>query len=167
MVSVPFLQRILRFEHCLIVLGRDDKLKRITETHVSYDPLQYPLLFPYSSPGYQIYMKQSDGKRSLSSMQFYNFRLMIRDSNYLLLHCDLLNQYIVDMYAKIEGERLLFCQMNQKKLRSEQYCHLKDSLIITDSTENIGDLVIHIAILLYWQSKVHARKYAGWYELCS
>jgi len=123
------------------VTGRDNTLKRICETHAAYDPLQYPLLFPYGSNGYHIYLKQRDGKASLTAMQFYNYKLMLRDGNYLLLARDLLNQFIVDMYAKIEAERLLFCRLNQKKLRAEQYCHLKDALN-NDHVDNIGNLVI-------------------------
>lgn len=74
-------------------------------------------------------------------MQYYNFQLMMRENNHLLLFRDLLNVYIVDMYAKIEGERLLFFRQNQKKLRSEQYCHLRDSLN-TDNAESMGKQVI-------------------------
>lgn len=62
-------------------------------------------MFPFGSHGYQIELKQADGKHSLSCLQFYNFSLMIRDDNYLLLFRDLLNQFIVDMYAKIESDQ--------------------------------------------------------------
>ena len=39
----------------------------------------------------------------------------------------LFHQFVVDMYAKIESERLLYIRLNQTKLRSEQYIHLRDS----------------------------------------
>jgi len=32
------------------------------------------------------------------------------------------------MYVKIETERLLFIQLNQTKLRSEEYIHLRDAV---------------------------------------
>ena len=66
----------------------------------------------------------------------------MRGDNYLLLFRDLLNQYIVDMFAKIEAERLLYDRLNQKKLRSEQYCHLRDSLNRDSSEELMGNVVI-------------------------
>ena len=49
-------------------------------------------------------------------------------NNHLLNYGDLLNLYVVDMYAKIETERLLFLRLNQRKLRSESYEHLKDAI---------------------------------------
>ena len=35
-------------------------------------------------------------------------------TNHILYYGDLLNLYIVDMYAKIETERLLFIKFNKK-----------------------------------------------------
>jgi hypothetical protein len=61
------------------------------DTHRYYDPLQYPLLFPYGNDGYSINMKQTDEKKNLSAMQYYNFQLMIREDNYLLLFRELLS----------------------------------------------------------------------------
>ena len=40
----------------------------------------------------------------------------------------LFQQYIVDMYSKIEASCLLFIWHNQKKLRAELYCGLADAL---------------------------------------
>lgn len=122
-------------------LGRNGVLRRVNETHQCYDPLQYPLLFPYGTDGYSIYLKQKNGSTALSAMQYYKYSLMTRDNNYLLLYGDLLNLYVVDMYAKIEGERALYIKLNQSKLRSEEYTHFKDSLS-SDSCDNIGRLVV-------------------------
>ena len=46
---------------------------------------------------------------------------MIRqdEDNYIFKSHQLFHQYIVDMYAKIESERLLFIRLNHIKLRSE------------------------------------------------
>lgn len=48
---------------------------------------------------------------------------MLRDGeeNYLVYFCALFSQYLVDVYAKIETERLNFIRKNQSKLRSEYY----------------------------------------------
>lgn len=35
----------------------------------------------------------------------------------------------VDMYAKIESERLNFIRHNQAQLRSEEYIHLRDAIL--------------------------------------
>lgn len=63
-------------------------------------------------------------------MNYYAYRLMIRQNeiNHLLQCRRLFQQYIVDMYAKIESERLLYLRLNQSKLRSEEYIHLRDAV---------------------------------------
>lgn len=102
----------------IIISKKDNKLQRITETHRSYDALQYPLMHPYGENGYSIDVLQTNerGKitnKTVSCKQFYSYRLMIRDNNYLLKFGNLLNQYLVDMYAKIESERLLYVSKYQ------------------------------------------------------
>ena len=60
-----------------------------------------------------------------------------------LLRCqDLLNQFLVDVYAKVESERLAYIRNNQKQLRVESYAHLKDAVASDGDVRNIGQLVI-------------------------
>lgn len=63
-------------------------------------------------------------------MDFYAYRLMIRpnNENYILRYRDLFHQFVVDMYAKIESERLLYIRLNQSKLRADNYIHLRDAM---------------------------------------
>ena len=77
-------------------------------------------------------------------MNYYSYRLMIRhNENDFILKCrQLFHQYIVDMYAKIESERLLFIRLNQTKLRSERYIHLRDAVVNDGNTTNVGRLTI-------------------------
>jgi len=58
-------------------------------------------------------------------MNYYAHRLMIRlnQDNYILRYRQLFYQYVVDMFAKIESERLRYIRYNQAKLRSEEYIH--------------------------------------------
>ncbi|GFX48927.1 helitron_like_N domain-containing protein [Trichonephila clavipes] len=69
--------------------------------------------------------------KKVSSMNYYLYRLMIRQNaeNHILKCRQLFHQYIVDMYAKIETERLLYIRLNQTELRSEQYIHLRDAIV--------------------------------------
>ena len=46
------------------------------------------------------------------------------------------------MYAKIESERLRYIRLNQRKLRVEEYIHLRDAVANDGNTENLGALVI-------------------------
>lgn len=77
-------------------------------------------------------------------MEFYSYRLMIRknQSNHLFLYRRLLLQFVVDMYAKIESERLLFIRLNQKKLRCDEYIHLRDSLNSDGNVKDVGKMII-------------------------
>lgn len=93
-------------------------------------------------------------------MNYYSYRLMVRENeeNHLLKYRQLFHQYIVDMYAKIETERLLYIRLNQKKLRSEEYIHLRDALNNDGNVDNIGRMTILPST--YTGSPRHMHEYA-------
>lgn len=97
--------------------------------------------------------------KKVSSMNYYAYRLMIRAvDNYLLRLRRLLQQYIVDMYVKIETERLTFIRFNQTKLRSEEYIHLRDAISSDGNAADIGRVTILPAT--YIGSPRHMHEYA-------
>jgi len=54
----------------IVLHRRNDQLKRVSETHRSYDALQYPLLFWQGDDGYHFKIKMinlSNGERKLMS----------------------------------------------------------------------------------------------------
>ncbi|XP_053164950.1 uncharacterized protein LOC128350575 [Hemicordylus capensis] len=62
-------------------------------------------------------------------MQYYGYRLSIRDDFNAFLHAGrLTQQYMVDAYVKTEANRLNFVWQNQPKLRVEKYSGLMDHL---------------------------------------
>lgn len=67
----------------------------------------------------------------VSAMNYYTYRLMIRNdkSNHILRCRQLFHQYIVDMFAEIEHEPLLYLRLNQSELRAENYTHLRDAIL--------------------------------------
>ena len=69
--------------------------------------------------------------------------MMVREGIYnpILRFRELFHQYVVDMYAKIEEERLLYYRLNETKLRVESYEHLKDA-VENDGVADIGRLFI-------------------------
>ncbi|KAI8779517.1 hypothetical protein BgiBS90_020499 [Biomphalaria glabrata] len=77
-------------------------------------------------------------------MDYYAFRIMQREgeANHILMCQHLFHQYIVDMYAKIESERLLFIRLNQKKLRTDEYIHVKDAIENDADPNELGKMVI-------------------------
>lgn len=93
-------------------------------------------------------------------MNYYSYRLMIRQDkdNHILKCRQLFHQYIVDMYAKIETERLLFIRLNQTKLRSEEYIHLRDAVINDGNVNEMGRMVILPAT--FTGSPRHMHEYA-------
>lgn len=109
----------------IVIKLRDNSIQRNTETHRSYDPLQYPLICVYGEDGYHFGIPQTQGNKTVSCMDFYAYTFMIRDNYFNHLHrCqDLFQQYAVDMYAKVEAERLLYIKTHQKELRVDSYIH--------------------------------------------
>ena len=54
--------------------------------------------------------------KKVSAMNFYAYRLMIRANEDNILRCrQLFHQYNVDMYVKIESERLRYIKFGQTK----------------------------------------------------
>lgn len=98
--------------------------------------------------------------KKVSAMNFYSYRLMIRQNevNHILYCRRLFNQYVVDMYAKIETERLNFIRFNQKKLRSEEYVHLRDAINSDGNVQDLGKMIILPAT--YTGSARHMHEYA-------
>uniref|UniRef100_A0A8D9E7B6 OTU domain-containing protein n=1 Tax=Cacopsylla melanoneura TaxID=428564 RepID=A0A8D9E7B6_9HEMI len=135
----------------IILHSRDASLKRVSETHRSYDALQYPLMFCFGEDGYAIDIPQRHPdtqaalNKTVSAASFYAYLIMERQNteNMLLLFRGLLNQFLVDMYAKIETERLNFIRCNQTSLRAENYVHLRDAVQQSDGDiGEIGKMVI-------------------------
>ncbi|KIH53763.1 hypothetical protein ANCDUO_16097, partial [Ancylostoma duodenale] len=150
----------------IIIQKRNDSLQRISETHRSYDALQYPVIFWEGEDGYHFNLKQTYPRtgsltsKKISAKDFYASRIMIRDesSNHLLKCRQLFHQFIVDMYAKIESERLLYIRLNQRKLRVDDYIHLRDAVANDGNSTDVGQLVILPAT--FTGSPRHMHEYA-------
>ena len=116
---------------------RDSQLKKISELHPAYDPLQYPLLFPHGTQGYSINMPQQGGGRKLTMMRFTAYHIMAREGNNLIKGRRLYQQYLVDAYCKVEtsGES----SPNFVPIAIKIYA----TLLVTDGdTNNVGQLVV-------------------------
>ncbi|KIH68828.1 hypothetical protein ANCDUO_00835 [Ancylostoma duodenale] len=62
------------------------------------------------------------------------------------------------MYAKIESERLLYIRLNQRKLRVDDYIHLRDAMANDGNSTDVGRLVILPAT--FTGSPRHMHEYA-------
>ena len=124
----------------IVICSKTNEVRRIFELHPAYDPLQYPLLFPTRISGWNLDLKVQN---KVLQLQFYRFHLCVRDGNYLLTARRLLQQFIVDVYAKIECERLQFLTRELSTLRADNYRDLRDALYSTDGDpRNVGQRVI-------------------------
>lgn len=123
----------------------DHNLQNLSILSPNCDPMTYPLLFPHGDPGWQrgidkvgknkdAHNANSDNDdgdeektRKVSMLEFYSYHLQERQSfNPLLSSGKLSQQYIVDAFLKVEGQRLQWSRMNQKKLRVDLYMGLMD-----------------------------------------
>ncbi|XP_026467790.1 uncharacterized protein LOC113371378 [Ctenocephalides felis] len=150
----------------IVLHRRNNELRRVSETHRSYDALQYPLIFWQGEDGYHFSVKMvnpitgAETNKKVSAMNFYSYRLMIRDGeiNHILMCQRLFQQFAVDMYVKIETERLTYIRLNQQHLRSEEYIHLRDAIIADGNANNVGKMTILPAT--YIGSPRHMHDYA-------
>uniref|UniRef100_A0A1I8H099 Helitron_like_N domain-containing protein n=1 Tax=Macrostomum lignano TaxID=282301 RepID=A0A1I8H099_9PLAT len=103
----------------VILRLRGGGLQSICDTHRSYDPLEYVLLFPFGEDGWSIGLKQD---RGITIMKYYAFMIQVRPGQFNSLHYGgrLFQQYLVDQAAKIESERLNYIRLHQKDLLSER-----------------------------------------------
>ncbi|GFV64343.1 ATP-dependent DNA helicase [Trichonephila clavipes] len=107
---------------------RSGTLMRINETHRAYDALQYPLMF-CGEDGYQINIPKRHEttkiplSKTVSASEFYSYQIMER-----------------------HGEKLKDSTgfvTTKKKLRSEEYIHLKDAITATDGQlSELGKMVV-------------------------
>lgn len=132
----------------IVLRTQDGQLQRVSELHRSYDALQYPLLHFLGEDGYSINipLQNNANNKTVSCMQFYAYRFMIRENHEVILHYfkNLFNQYAVDMGAKMISERLRFIRNNQNQLRADEYIHLRDAVESDASVDvaNVGQRVI-------------------------
>ena len=108
--------------------------------------MQYPLLFVYGEDGYHFEIPQAGvhSKKTISCMDFYAYRFMVYSNslNHIMLTRNLFHQFAVDMYAKIEAERLRYIRTHQKELRCDSYIHLRDGINNDVAGAEIGQLCI-------------------------
>jgi len=99
-------------------------LQLIPETHSTWNPLHYVLMFPYDTDGFHLDIEKSSGSnKHVTATEYYCHRLMQRDNSLnVIQRCGrLFQQYVVDVCAKIELQRLNYIRFNQGSLRSDMY----------------------------------------------
>ncbi|KAL0413453.1 UNVERIFIED_CONTAM: ATP-dependent DNA helicase PIF6 [Sesamum radiatum] len=118
----------------IIVQSTTGRLFNIKEYSSYYDPLQYPLLLPYGTYGWDCDFHSFQGNR-ITCCDYYAYILQIRGAiPSILLHGGrLLQQYVVDNYVKIETQKLRRVRFHQHDIRAVLNEGLRDCL---DAGEN-------------------------------
>ncbi|XP_026433135.1 uncharacterized protein LOC113330554 [Papaver somniferum] len=125
----------------IIVQTNSGNLLKVPDTACFYDPLQYPLLHPYGSFGWDLTIF-SDNSRRISCRAYYAYMLQIRENrdSILLRGGKLLQQYVVDNYVKISTTQLRWVRDNQRTFRADWYSGVLDAM--DSNTSDIGQRVI-------------------------
>ena len=114
----------------------------INDKNPMYDPLLYVLMFPYGDKGWEL-------KSTCTQLHYYTYRLMAHSGDtFNIIHRmgHLFQQYIVDMYSKVEASHLSYIRFNQTKLHSEVYQGLSDALEGSDG--NLDGLQLGRRVIL-------------------
>ncbi|XP_074300391.1 uncharacterized protein LOC141631649 [Silene latifolia] len=123
--------------HDIVVYARSGVSHRVRHYYGCYDPLQYPLLFPYGDTGWHqcIYKYNSSHRRREVCPTFPINEVLVQTAEDLIEAEDAVasssesekKQYAVDMYIKLESTRLDFIRANQAVIRAELYQGVIDS----------------------------------------
>jgi hypothetical protein len=83
-----------------------------------YEPLQYPLLFFYGEEGWH-----PNNHKGYTQLRWYRARLLQQAERFSIFS-RLHNEYICDMYSRIEDQRLEYIKRaRNKQLADEQFCN--------------------------------------------
>ena len=119
-------------------------LQFYNDTHRSYDPLAYPLLFPRGNDGWRIHLPSNNNEhqRHVTLPEYVRYHMMDRlTHNYMHDGRKLYQQWIIDQYAKTESSRLSYLRRNQTTLRRDDYRNVADALR-KGEIENSGCMTI-------------------------
>ncbi|XP_076923942.1 uncharacterized protein LOC143586237 [Bidens hawaiensis] len=131
----------------IIVTKQSGSLKRISELHPSYTPLQYPLFHPFGEDGYQVNILHKNVSSSLTTAhkkvtmrEFSAYHIQDRPNMFstMLNGRRLFQQILVDKYTMIEAQRLHFIRCKQHELRCDTYQILR-------GMQSVGNTDVSIA----------------------
>ncbi|KAI7756269.1 hypothetical protein M8C21_015503 [Ambrosia artemisiifolia] len=159
---------ITAYKRSIVVYGRSEYSETIQPYFGCYDPLSYPLFFPNGESGWHpnipcegvsinevhndhvnfdedIKEANPQGNRTTVAMrEYYCYKFQIRSmENVLLLGGRLLQQFVVDVYIKLETSRLKFYERNQSRIRADLYQGIVDCVHLGEVHPNrVGQRVV-------------------------
>lgn len=115
----------------------------IPEDHGYYDALSYPLFIPKAHFTWKHGALRKSSEHTISAREYYCYLLQTREHvfNQFFHGKRLFQQYILDMWAKIQQFELRWIRQNQKRIRADLYAGVVDA-IQNDNLKNIGQKII-------------------------
>jgi hypothetical protein len=154
-------------EVAALIIGDDDSIEqgrdvivrkfstgftKLPETHPSFLPLQYPMMFPRGQDGWHVnieYREPENGKQRkrtrVTMREFIAFRIQERAVEYgnIVNGRRLFQQFLVDTFTMLESQRLSFIRYNQKEVRSDILNGLQEAVIRGETAaSSVGRRVI-------------------------
>ncbi|KAI3725246.1 hypothetical protein L1987_65027 [Smallanthus sonchifolius] len=165
---------ITSYKRSIVVYGRSEYSQTIQPYFGCYDPLSYPLFFPNGESGWHPNIPRQGvlineahnnhdnideemeeantrrGRTTVAMREYYCYKFQIRSTeNVFLFAGRLLQQFAVDVYIKIETQRLQFCEQNQAKIRAYLYQGIVDCVNAGEVNPNrVGQrIVLHASFI--------------------
>jgi hypothetical protein len=135
-------------ERDIILHLQDGGLQQICETHLAYNPLHFPLLFPHGELDWHLAVQYHGDATSynnkVSCCEFAAYKLYIKANAYSLLHCAarLFLQWCVEEYVKIKQQRLRFIRQNQVNLCADLYHGIRDMARQDHDLAHVGRFIV-------------------------
>ena len=117
-------------KHDLVIHRRGGGLQTISDLNPKGMPMHFTLLFPFGTHGWDPDARHTDGKRRVTTREFYVFHLNIRqgdNENFLHLACRLFQEWLCMAFVHVENQRLNFQSQNQKALRADSYKNVREA----------------------------------------
>ena len=117
--------------------SKGNRTVRISSLHPAYDPTAYPLLYPQGNYGFGVYDKNTEDGMRINLLKYYRYYMMERDDKPTMHNTGRLwQEWLCDMYSKVEEERLSYHRNNQPQLRADTLDGLLDALSSADCDES-------------------------------
>ena len=115
--------------HDLVLQQQGGGLQKVSDLNPKGMPLHFTLLFPHGTYGWDPTSKHTDGKRRVTTREFYVYYINERDigRDYIHLARRLFQEWICMAWVAVENQKLMFQRMNQKALRADTYKNIRDA----------------------------------------
>ena len=115
--------------HDLVLQLRGGSLQDVSDLNPKGMPLHFTLLFPYGTYGWDPNKKHADGKRRITTREFYVYHINQRDNGSDFLHMAkrLFQEWCCMGWIAVENQKLMYQRLNQKALRADTYQNIRET----------------------------------------